>query len=68
MDVLNEAAAVAGTPAISVPCGLDSNSLPVGLQFMGNYNDEETILNIAHQFEQETDFFGVIKKGLKNYE
>ena len=67
MDVLNEAAAVAGTPAISVPCGLDSNGLPVGLQIMGNYFDEGNILNAAHQFEKETNFFDVIKKGLEKY-
>ncbi|QQS43691.1 Asp-tRNA(Asn)/Glu-tRNA(Gln) amidotransferase subunit GatA [Candidatus Roizmanbacteria bacterium] len=68
MDVLNEAAAVAGTPAISVPCGLDSKGLPVGLQFMGNYFDEGTILNAAYQFEKETDFFNVLAEGRKKYE
>lgn len=67
MDVLNEAAAVAGTPAISIPCGLDSQGLPIGLQIMGNYFDEGTILNAAYQFEQETDYFGVVKKGLNKY-
>jgi len=67
MDVLNEAAAVAGTPAISIPCGLDSKGLPVGLQFMGNYFDEENILNLSYQFEQETNFFDVIKLGREKY-
>lgn len=67
MDVLNEAAAVAGTPAISVPCGLDSKGLPVGLQIMGNYFDEGNILNAAYQFEKETNFFDVIKKGQAKY-
>ena len=68
MDVLNEAAAVAGTPAISVPCGLDSQGLPVGLQFMGNYFDEGTILNAAYQFEKETNFFNVLAEGRMKYE
>lgn len=68
MDKLNEAAAVAGTPAISIPCGLDSASLPVGLQFMGNYFQEGTLLNIAYQFEKETNFFNVIYEGQKKYE
>lgn len=68
MDVLNEAAAVAGTPAISIPCGLDSKGLPVGLQFMGNYFDEGTILNAAYQFENETNFFNVLTEGRKKYE
>jgi len=68
MDVLNEPAAIAGIPAISVPCGQDKNGLPVGLQIMGNYFDEATILNLAFQFEKETEFFGVIKKGIARYQ
>lgn len=68
MDVLNEPAAVSGIPAISVPCGLDSKGLPIGLQIMGNYFAEADILNIAYQFEQETDYFGIVKKGLQQYE
>lgn len=67
MDVLNEPASVAGLPALNVPIGLDSNNLPVGLQIIGKYFDEKRILNFAHQFEMETDFFGVIKKGFKRY-
>lgn len=67
MDVLNEPAAIAGIPAINIPVGLDDNSLPVGLSIMGNYFDEASILNLAYQFENETDFFGVIKKGISNY-
>ncbi len=67
MDVLNEPAAIAGIPAISIPVGLDEKNLPVGLQIMGRYFDEKTILNLAYQFEKETDFFGVIKKGVENY-
>lgn len=67
MDVLNEAAAVAGTPAMNVPCGLDSNGLPVGLQIMGTYFDEGNILNLGYQFEQETNLFDVIKKGRELY-
>lgn len=67
MDVLTEPAAIAGLPAISVPVGLDSNGLPIGMQIMGRHFDEDTILNLANQFEKETEFFGVIKKGLENY-
>ncbi len=67
MDILNEAAAVAGTPAMSIPCGLDSKGLPVGLQIMGNYFDEGNILNAAYQFEKETNYFDVIKKGQELY-
>jgi hypothetical protein len=34
---------------------------------MGNYFDEGNILNAAYQFERETGFFDVIKKGQENY-
>lgn len=67
MDQLNEPASTAGIPDLSIPVGLDSNNLPVGMKIMGNYFDESSILNLAYQLEKETDFFGVIKKGLQNY-
>ncbi len=67
MDQLNEPASVAGLPALSVPVGLDSSSLPIGMQIVGKYFDEETILNLAYQFEKETEYFGVTKKILTKY-
>ncbi len=67
MDVLCEPAAVAGIPAISLPCGLDSQNLPVGLQLMGNYFEEKNILNAAYQFEKETNFFDVIIRNFEKY-
>lgn len=67
MDKFNEPGAMAGIPSISVPIGLDSNNLPIGMQLMGNYFCESDILNASYQFEQETDFFGVIKKGVERY-
>lgn len=67
MDKFNEPAAMAGIPAISIPVGLDRNGLPIGMQLMGNYFRESDILNASYQFEQETDYFGVIKKGIENY-
>ncbi|MFW5986855.1 MAG: Asp-tRNA(Asn)/Glu-tRNA(Gln) amidotransferase subunit GatA [Methanohalophilus sp.] len=45
---------LAGVPSISVPCGF-SEGLPVGLQVIGNYFDEATILKAAHSFEKNTD-------------
>jgi len=47
---------LAGIPALSMPCGLDSNGLPIGLQIMGSHFGEEKILQIAHAFEQATDY------------
>ncbi len=67
MDALHEPAALAGIPAISIPVGLDKNNLPIGMQIIGRHFDEETILNLAYQFEKETGFFGVLKKGLEKY-
>ena len=68
MDVLNEPAAIAGICAISFPFGLTKKeNLPIGLQLMGRWFEEENILNLTYQIEKETDFLEVIKKGVKNY-
>ncbi len=55
-DVLTLPASLAGIPGISVPCGLTSQELPVGLQVLGPHFREDMVLRIAHQFEQATDF------------
>ncbi len=44
-------ASIAGIPAISVPCGM-CNGLPVGIQIMGNYFEEETLFQMAYSLEQ----------------
>lgn len=64
MDILTEPAAAAGIPAISIPSGMHSNGLPIGVQFMGRHLEEENVLNIAHQLEQELAFdrLSVMKK------
>lgn len=54
-DVFTLSANLAGVPGISVPCGF-SNGLPVGLQLMGKHFDEETLLRVAYNFEQSTDY------------
>jgi amidase len=43
-------------PAISVPAGFTSAGLPVGLQIVGRYRDEWSVLQLAHAFEQATGF------------
>jgi aspartyl-tRNA(Asn)/glutamyl-tRNA(Gln) amidotransferase subunit A len=40
---------------MSVPCG-QVNGLPVGLQLIGNYFDEARLLNVAHQYQQNTEW------------
>lgn len=67
MDVLNEPAAIAGLPAVNIPIGLTKNNLPVGLQIIGPWFKEKDVLNLAYQFEKETNFFGIIEQGVKNY-
>jgi aspartyl-tRNA(Asn)/glutamyl-tRNA(Gln) amidotransferase subunit A len=49
-------------PALSVPCGF-VEGLPAGMQLVGRHNDEATICQIGHAFEQATDF-GTIKPRL----
>jgi aspartyl-tRNA(Asn)/glutamyl-tRNA(Gln) amidotransferase subunit A len=44
---LNRPANLAGIPAISIPCGLTSAGLPIGLQFIGAVSDELLLLHIA---------------------
>jgi aspartyl-tRNA(Asn)/glutamyl-tRNA(Gln) amidotransferase subunit A len=51
-DVFTVAAPLAGLPAISVPCGLSPDRLPLGLQLTGRAWDEATILRAAHAYEQ----------------
>lgn len=48
---LNRPANLIGVPAISVPCGLTKASLPLGLQFIGDWTDEPLLLEIARDFE-----------------
>ena len=55
-DICTVSINIAGVPAISIPCGVDSNGMPVGLQLIGNNFAEETILNAAYTFEQQFKF------------
>ncbi|MBA55834.1 MAG: Asp-tRNA(Asn)/Glu-tRNA(Gln) amidotransferase GatCAB subunit A [Pseudomonadales bacterium] len=54
-DIYTISVNMAGLPGISIPAGL-SNRLPVGLQIIGNYFDEARLLNVAHRYQQETDW------------
>jgi aspartyl-tRNA(Asn)/glutamyl-tRNA(Gln) amidotransferase subunit A len=56
-DILTCSVNLAGLPALSIPCGFDSNNLPIGFQIIGDYFDEKGILNIGYQLEQELGIF-----------
>ena len=45
---------LASAPAVSVPCGLTSNGLPIGLQIGGRPDGDATVLKVAHAYEQAT--------------
>ena len=50
-DIYTVSANLAGVPAISVPCGLSSDGLPIGVQLVGNFWSEDLLLNLAHKYE-----------------
>lgn len=54
-DIYTTAVNLAGLPAISIPCGMASG-LPVGLQIIGAHFAEARLLNVAHAFQQESDW------------
>ena len=55
-DICTVSVNIAGLPGISLPCGVDSKGMPVGMQLIGNKFEEEKILNAAYAFEQEYKF------------
>ncbi len=50
-DIYTVSANLAGIPGISVPCGLSSENLPIGLQLIGNHWSEGLLLNLGHAYE-----------------
>ncbi len=54
-DIYTIAVNLAGLPGMSVPCGF-VGGLPVGLQLIGNYFTEAQLLNVAHRYQQATDW------------
>ncbi len=55
-DIYTISVNLAALPGMSIPAGFDASGLPVGLQIIGNYFDEARLLNIAHQYQQVTDW------------
>ncbi len=63
-DIYTIATNLAGLPGLSIPCGLVDNK-PVGLQLIGDYFAEARLLNVAHRFQQETDFHTLAPPGIE---
>ena len=55
-DICTVSVNIAGLPAISIPCGVNGDNMPIGMQLIGNKFEEEKILNAAYTFEQEIKF------------
>jgi aspartyl-tRNA(Asn)/glutamyl-tRNA(Gln) amidotransferase subunit A len=59
-DIYTLGASLAGLPGMAIPCGFGqgqkNSARPVGLQLIGNYFSEAKLLNVAHRYQQVTDW------------
>jgi aspartyl-tRNA(Asn)/glutamyl-tRNA(Gln) amidotransferase subunit A len=55
-DIYTISVNLAGLPALSLPCGFDSERLPIGMQIVGKHYDESTVLATAYAYEQSTEW------------
>jgi len=55
-DIFTIPANLAGLPGLSIPCGMSADGLPIGMQIIGNYFAEETMLRCAYCFEQQSEW------------
>jgi aspartyl-tRNA(Asn)/glutamyl-tRNA(Gln) amidotransferase subunit A len=63
-DIYTIAVNLAGLPGMSVPAGFVDGT-PIGLQIIGNYFEESRLLNVAHQYQQQTDWHRQIPDSFK---
>jgi len=63
-DIYTTSTNLAGLPGLSLPCGFGAGNMPVGLQLLGNYFDEARMLNLAHRYQQATDWHLRMAEGL----
>jgi aspartyl-tRNA(Asn)/glutamyl-tRNA(Gln) amidotransferase subunit A len=63
-DIYTIAINLAGVPAMSIPAGFVAGK-PVGLQIIGNYFSEDRLLNVAHRYQQVTDWHQRTPKGFE---
>jgi aspartyl-tRNA(Asn)/glutamyl-tRNA(Gln) amidotransferase subunit A len=64
-DIFTLPASLAGLPCMSVPVGMGESNMPVGMQLIGNYLQEAKLLNVAHQFQLNTDFHNAKPEGVE---
>ena len=62
-DIFTLPASLAGLPGMSIPVGFGANQMPVGMQLIGNYLQESKLLNVAHRFQQATDWHAARPQG-----
>ncbi len=62
-DIFTLPASLAGLPGMSLPAGFGEGGMPVGLQLIGNYFAEGTLLHAAHAFQQATDWHARLPAG-----
>lgn len=55
-DIYTISTNLAGLPGMSLPCGFGNHHMPIGLQIIGRWFDEAKMLNVAHQYQQATDW------------
>jgi aspartyl-tRNA(Asn)/glutamyl-tRNA(Gln) amidotransferase subunit A len=55
-DIFTIPVNLAGLPGISIPAGFDSQGLPIGLQIIGNYFEDDRVLGVAHRYQQQHDW------------
>ena len=55
-DIFTITQSLAGVPAISIPCGKNSENMPVGMQLVANHFQESLLLSVAHHFEKAGGF------------
>ena len=62
-DIFTLPASLAGLPGMSIPVGFGEGHMPVGMQLIGNYLQEARLLNVAHQYQLNTDFHNAKPEG-----
>jgi aspartyl-tRNA(Asn)/glutamyl-tRNA(Gln) amidotransferase subunit A len=63
-DIYTIAVNLAGLPGMSIPAGF-SDGMPVGLQLIGNHFEESRLLNMAHQYQQVTQWHRQVPEGIE---